>query len=367
MRKIIEVMMFSALCLFALTLCAAPLIGGSDDGKTPEKAASAKKAFVTSLTIFPVRMMERSFQNVAEVLGVILEKEGFRKLAIAETPFVPKAGVSFKDTADAFGLFVVKQGMKTDYALFGEFIGSGKEGVKGVRGVVVDRKGKVVWTVDQKPGDKEFKRDKPACPMTCCVFLAARLQPELIMAKPGEAVGEGPMERLWEKKSGTPGKKEYAAIEKRLVEMKKKTGEKTLLVYPVRTGKKVDRKGAEQLAQILGERNLIKTRVAGTQPWFDIKPNSNEQRVLWDMARAVQAHVRKNPPATDYVLYADYLLHRGEGKVAGAVHFVVCDRKGDWVIVDFQNNHHDDFNKIEPRTCTDCGRLAALRFEGCLK
>ena len=52
---------------------------------------------------------------------------------------------------------------------------------------------------------------------------------------------------------------------------------------------------------------------------------------------------------------------------AWAVHFVVCDREGEWVIVDFQNDHHGDFQSIDPKTPDDCGRLVAKRLQGYLR
>ncbi|MFH1999683.1 MAG: hypothetical protein ABIK28_08385, partial [Planctomycetota bacterium] len=58
---------------------------------------------------------------------------------------------------------------------------------------------------------------------------------------------------------------------------------------------------------------------------------------------------------------------QADGRVAGAVHFALCDRKGDWVIVDFQNNHHDDFNEVSPKSWKDCNALATIRLKGYLE
>ncbi len=54
------------------------------------------------------------------------------------------------------------------------------------------------------------------------------------------------------------------------------------------------------------------------------------------MAREFRDYVHKNPPETDYVLYADYVFNPQTWE-QGFVHFIVCDRKGEWVIVDMQN------------------------------
>jgi hypothetical protein len=87
----------------------------------------------------------------------------------------------------------------------------------------------------------------------------------------------------------------------------------------------------------------------------------NEMQVLWLFARNVREYVRENPADCDYVLFADYWFNpRGQ---VWAVHFVVCDRAGDWVIVDLQNSHHKDFQRLEPKTLADCDRLVLKRLE----
>jgi len=105
----------------------------------------------------------------------------------------------------------------------------------------------------------------------------------------------------------------------------------------------------------------------GPQPQIPGAPN--EQKVLWDTARAVQKFVKENPPKTDCVLFADYRgakLDQNQWKV-GYVHLIVCDRQGEWVLIDFQNSHHADFQSIEPKSKADCNRLAVKRLAGRLK
>ena len=84
-----------------------------------------------------------------------------------------------------------------------------------------------------------------------------------------------------------------------------------------------------------------------------------------DTARAFRDFLRKNPPETGYALLADYGIGKSEsGKTTvGAVHLIVCDRQGDWVLVDYQNSHHADFQEIDPRSRDDCNRLAARRLK----
>jgi len=358
--KICSAVIFGILFLGMSIDCFGATLSAIDDGSD----AKPKKV-ITSLTIYPVKMAGQTHTKIAEVLGVIFEKDGFRKVTISDTSFTTNADASFEKIVESFSAFIKKSKITTEYALFGEYLGGPKEGVKGIRGVVVDKKGNVAWKEYLKHDAPEFKRANPKCPMTCTVFLSERISPSLV--KSGISSDEpGPLELLWAKRSGIPEKKERDAIKLRLQEMKKTIKGKKIVVYPVRLGDKVDSKGAERICELINNMNSLKATISEQAPCFNIKPNSNEQKVLWDMAKAFQTHVRKNRPKSDYVLYADFMVSKRSNK-AMAVHFVVCDNKGDFVIVDYQNSHHKDFQKVAPKTCLDCSELAARRIEGYLK
>ena len=79
------------------------------------------------------------------------------------------------------------------------------------------------------------------------------------------------------------------------------------------------------------------------------------------MAREFRDYARKNPPEADYVLYADYVFNPQNWE-QGYVHFVVCDRKGEWVIVDMQNSHQPDYEGIKPTSRADCDKLLVKRL-----
>ena len=49
------------------------------------------------------------------------------------------------------------------------------------------------------------------------------------------------------------------------------------------------------------------------------------------------------------------------------MHFVVCDRKGEWVIVDLQNSHQPDYQSIGVISRERCDQLLVKRLEGYLK
>ncbi len=155
-------------------------------------------------------------------------------------------------------------------------------------------------------------------------------------------------------------------MEKRLAVMKKAGRGAQVAVFPVRLSD--DAGGKEDAAHLAGLLSKIKLceAIAVDSPLrVKIQPARNEQKLLWDLARAFQDQVKQNPPEADYALLADYMFPRA-GR-AWAVHFVICDRDGEWVIVDFQNDHHGDFQSIDPKTFDDCGRLVAKRLEGYLR
>ena len=135
----------------------------------------------------------------------------------------------------------------------------------------------------------------------------------------------------------------------------------TLLIYPVRAGEELSKESAANLASLINKSKLMKAVAADAGPRIMVERHMNEQKTLWSMARAFRDHVKSQPPDADYVLFADYLMAKNG---VGATHFALCDRSGEWVIVDFQNSHWDDFNSIRPKSREDCDRLILKRLEG---
>ena len=160
-----------------------------------------------------------------------------------------------------------------------------------------------------------------------------------------------------------------AALEARVNIMKSKGPDATLTILPVRTGaidKMEDAAAAADLAKRINEAGLCRAAPAEESLLLTTTHGSpNEMINLWDLARVFQGHVRRHAPETDYVLYADYIFTPDWGFVM--VHFVVCDRQGEWVIVDMQNSHHPDYQSIDPKSLEDCGRLATKRLTGYLR
>ena len=99
-------------------------------------------------------------------------------------------------------------------------------------------------------------------------------------------------------------------MERRLTELKGKIKTSTLAVFPVHVGGKSDPKAAAVLAEMLTKGSFGRAEAVTTDPGFQVEGNTNELKILWDTARALHDFLRKNPPATDYVLLADYGVSR---------------------------------------------------------
>ncbi len=336
-----------------------------------------EKGAAASLTILPPvlwvtdrpKVVGDIGADIAKVVGLMLEQAGMDNLEVSDTAFLLPAEEDFDSAADALGAFVRESPLETDYALYAEFVGrTGPPRIDEVRAVIVDKSGGCVWVDRQGPRDLDFKRIKPDCPMECCILLAKRVRGLLGLPETAKRdTGEGKFARMFAKNSPAPDKAEFAAMERRQAVMKNAGSTAKVAVYPVRlSDDEVSTESAAHLATLLDEKKLFEAEAVESPLRVKIKPARNEQKLLWDLARAFQDHVKSNPPEADYTLLTDYIMHPRSGR-AWAVHFVVCDRDGEWVIVDFQNDHHEDFQSIDPKTHEDCGLLVARRLEGYLR
>jgi hypothetical protein len=154
-------------------------------------------------------------------------------------------------------------------------------------------------------------------------------------------------------------------MKERLAVLEKTATSARVTVYPTRVGgDHTDRASAARLVGLLNEAKLCQATIAKKGPVLEGEGWPNEAKVLWLYANAARDYARQHPVDSDYVLFADYWLNpRGE---VWAVHFVVCDRAGEWVISDLQNNHQADFQRVNPKTLADCDRLVLERLKSYL-
>ena len=320
-----------------------------------------------SLTILPVRLAGKPWDRVTEVVGVLLEQQGLKNIELGKTAFTP-AETNLESLAAAVGAFVKTNPITAGYALYAEYNGDQKNGLNELRTVVVDQTGAIVWTDRQTPQDEAFKKMGERDPMTMSVLLVERLGPQLgLNEETAKAAKPGKLAALLDQRSGLPPENERAALPERLQAMKQALPGATLLVYPARVGgNKVSVPSATNVVRLLNEAGLCKAVQADQTILLKAsQADPNELKSLWDLAREFRDYVRANPPAADYALYADYVFNPQNAE-QGLVHFVVCDRKGEWVIVDMQNSHQPDYQSIGIISRERCDQLLVKRLEGYL-
>jgi hypothetical protein len=361
-----------AMALLAVFVARFPVAAEPQAGIAPEQLKRLElmksKGPDASLTILPVRLAGKPWDRVTEVVGVLLEQQGLRNIELGKTPFTP-ADTNWESLAAAVGAFVKTNPITTGYALYAEYNGDRQTGLNELRAVVVDQTGAVVWTNRQTPQDEAFKNMGERDPMTMSVLLVERLSPQLgLNEETARAAKPGKMAAIMDQRSGLPPEKERAALPERQQAMKQSLPGATLLVYPARIGgSKTSVPSATNIVRLLNQAGLCKAVPAEQTVLLKTSlADPNELKALWNLAREFRDFVRTNPPAADYALYADYVFNP-QNPEQGFVHFVVCDRKGEWVIVDMRNSHHPDYQSIGIVSPARCDQLLVQRLEGYLK
>lgn len=340
-----------------------------------------------SLTIFPVAFnltgpvnkneqyrayadaFQREFRKrageFAATLGLLLEEKGYDKFEVTDADFqFPTDTTARKERAPAFGKFIRELKLKTDYALGIEFTIDIEKSWQEAYSVIVDANGDIAWEDSQGPGDRAFDEDYTGTELGRLELVCSRLMAPIGLDKlPKKELAADKKQALREMRAKEPPtQSEFAAMDERLKTMKKSGASARVLVYPTRVGgDHTDQTCAMHLAELLNEAKLCQATTAKTGPLLEGAGWPNEMQVLWLFARAAREYTQQNPVDSDYVLFADYWF-APDGRV-WAVHFVLCDRAGDWVIVDLQNNHQEDFQRIDPKTLADCDRLVCERLK----
>ncbi|QEG34766.1 hypothetical protein [Bythopirellula goksoeyrii] len=320
-----------------------------------------------TLTILPVRVAAKPMDRVSELIGLLLEKKGLKNIELGDKPFDPGENNDLRQYTNELGKFVDQNPIPTDYALYVEYHVKLPEGLlTQIQSVILDKKGDIVWSEQLTEEDQELKamqnhRDL----MTLSAEVVERIAPQLgLNEETARAAQPGKMARLIDERSGLPPQAERDAIPAREQQFRKAGPQRTLLVLPPRVlGRATDVASAQALANGLITAALCQAKTAEEVVEFAAsQKDPNELKTLWDLSREVREYVRQHPPETDYVLCADYVFNPQNWK-QGYVHLIVCDRQGEWVIVDMQNSHHKDYQEIEPTSQGDCDRLLVKRLK----
>jgi hypothetical protein len=324
----------------------------------------------TSLTILPVPVGGNPFDRVAEAVGWMLEQKGLKNIELGKTAFKPGSETDMAQVAVSLGEFVKKNPIPTEYALYAEFNGQG--GVNELRAVVVDKSGALVWSNRQTPRDKPWKdMGGDGDLMVCITAVVQSVAPQFgLNDETAKAAKPGKMAAIMAERSGSPPDDQTAPLAGRQKEMKKAMPQATLVVFPVRArmaDNAAEAGSAADLAKMINDAGLCKAEPAKQSLLLKASQDDpNLMKVMWDLAREFRDYVQKNPVDADYVLYADYRFNPQLWQ-AGFVHFIVCNRKGEWVIADRQNSDNPDYQSVKPASKEGCDKLLVKRLEGYLR
>lgn len=312
----------------------------------------------SSVTVMPVRIGGAMRRDVAGVVGLSCERGGVDRVALADTAFPVTEETAFADAVVGLGRHVREHPIATEHALFAWIVGTHATGVQEVRVAVVDRTGEIVWCDRQRAGDPRFDKSPPRNPMTCAVFVWEAYRDRFGIRGPGR--DDGPIARQWAARSGLPSDAERTAMRDRRAAFAKAGAGARVAVSAVQIGAAVDAAAAKELVAALGTGRVCAASLGTAAPHVALEAGPNQQKRLWDFARAVRTWVRAHPPAADYSLHAEYVF-APDGRVWG-VHVVLCDRDGQWVDVALANEHHADFRAIAPTSTAGCAKLVAGRL-----
>ncbi len=321
-----------------------------------------------SLTILPVMLAGKPFDRVSEIVGLFLEQQGLEDIEIGKDVFSPETGTPLDKLAASLGEFVAKKPTITEYVLYAEFNGKPHSPFDELRALVVDSKGRAVWIDRFGEGDADFRKVGDRDPMGFSSLLAMRLAPRMgLNDETRKAAKPGKMARLMEERSGLPPAAEREAIPPRTKIFRESRKALTLALFPPRIGDTTDPGQAAVLAKMITDAGLCRAVPASKSLLLtSSKKDPNELKSLWDLAREFRGHARSSPEEADYVLYADYTFNPQQWE-QGMVHFVVCDRSGEWTIVDLQNSHQPDYQSVRPVSVQTCDALLIRRLSGYLK
>ncbi|MGA2916084.1 MAG: hypothetical protein ABSE89_08685 [Sedimentisphaerales bacterium] len=324
-----------------------------------------------SIVLLPVQVWRKhpmvTSRIVADVLGSVCESYGMNNLDALDAEFTPPADVTWEQMPVHLAEFLKKNPPKNEYVLYAQYLGDPNGGPTEIRFVVTDAVGNLVLSDRQTDKDEDFKRIVLGDPdaMGCSALVAERLFSRLGWQKV-EGEPHGKFARKWAQASGTPSEEEQAAMGQRAAKLKADIKTAQIAIYSTCIGEERNTKSAAHLALLAAQQIGCKTTEVNKPVSFQRQSTGNEQKLLWDLARAFRDYLRANPADSNYAMLAEYFANPAGGQV-GAVHFVICEKSGNWVFVDFQNNTHEDFQRIAPKSIEDCDRLAVERLAKRLK
>lgn len=320
------------------------------------------------LTLLPVTLLGRPDANVADALGLVLERMGMSDLEVAATAFAPQKDTPWAEIPALLCAHVKTLEAKDKrYFLYGEFLGTPKTGPEQVRFVVVDANGALLIDDVQGKSDRDFKRTagRDPDPLGCATLVGERLFARAGWSKQIGAVKDGKFQQRWQQKSGVPDKAELAQMQQRKQALRGGLAQARFVLFPTVTVAGHEDSSAERLAEACGKALELKGAAAIAATKLSFPPSSNEQKRLWDLARELRKAVLKTPIDADYALVADIGVDEHEGP--HWLHLAICNKAGELVLVDMLNDQSPIFAKAKPKSLADAERLAVERLTALLR
>lgn len=360
---------FRSVVLVAASSLAANAQVAQDPAALARRDALHAAGVAAPVVLYPVRVLGRPSVQVADALGLVLETRGMAALEVAPAPFEPPADTKWEDVPALFTAHVGKLGgdAAQKHHLYAEFLGTPKTGPDEVRFVVADGAGRIVFVDRQTPADADFKRTakKDPDPLGCATLVADRLF-TLADWKHAAAVRDGKFAKGWKERSGVPDAKDLAAMNERLAALRENLGKARIAVLPTLADGAHDAASAARLAGALAKRLGCACEAPAAGPKLEVAASSNEQKRLWDLARALKASLAKAPVTTaDYVLVADVGVDAGGKRCY--LHVAITTAAGEFVVADFQNDQSPAVSKAMPESLADAEALLVARLGALLK
>jgi hypothetical protein len=156
-----------------------------------------------------------------------------------------------------------------------------------------------------------------------------------------------------------------STLSARLDEFRTAHRRSVLAVFPVRIGSSLDTECAVHLARTLPRAAICQSGgIVRPVAFLASRPAANE-KTLWELAREVRDYVRKHPTGADYTLYAEYVLSADQSEYQ-ALYLVLCDARGEWVIVDRQDFRPPDERDLRPNSKDEANALVVRRLQAYL-
>jgi hypothetical protein len=360
-----------ALALAVLLGCSAPSTGREDGGAaagTQHVTPAPRLTREASVTVYPVSLAGQPIAQVGEVLGMLLERGGMEHLELSSNRVAQAADRTLAAASSAFADSIRAEPPATEFGLYCEFLGTPGQ-VAEVRTILASKSGEILWADSQTSKDADFRSVSPGEPMECCVLVSKRLTPVFALSDPMRAdAPEGKLAQRWKRETALPDSAEESAIAARLKTLRSSLGTASISVFAPHAPKFTN-PSSNELVQRITEAGFANVTSTEGKPNVSVRSGMNQQMVLWSFARSFGTWVGEHRPATDYVLHTDYLMSKAPNGDVGVigVHLVICDKEGQLVLVDFQNDHQPDFKAVKPKTREECDELVARRMKALLK